>query len=404
MGSNESPQSSSLSSAGWGRSELVKELAKLPEGQRSILELHDWILTLLDAAITAAMVSVDPHDLRSAEERLDWLIETFDLPESGDEIERFTARLTELSEMQVPRWAKKTGTDSWKRFLRRFIGAAAYDRLAAALVSDTTVLAHALRQLISKIQPYALAVDDCAILLTPEQVAKLGPFGTGPTNSVLHLVLTLDGVLTKVLEANFDFSSIAFDPNLPGESDLGEIIENLRPLLSGATRKMLAEISAKLSRKLAGASTALNTSEDGVAQAAGSLVELIDRLFREAFPDEQVLAWLEATDRGAGSEFVYIDKSKGISRPTKRAQALCFVHGGQVAERSIFHEVAAAGLVVAREKLQKIKHADTGDPEEREIVERALTVVESFLSVAIEIGWLGLPSETVDGLKLRLAA
>lgn len=179
MGSNESPQPPTLSSARWGRSELVRELAKLPEGQRSILQLHDWILTLSDAVITAAMVFVDPHDSRSAEERLDWLVETIDLPESGDEFEQFMTRLMELSEMQVPQWAKKTGTDSWKRFLRRFIGAAAYDRLAAALVSDMAVLAQALRQLILIVQPYALAVDDCAILLTPEQIAKLGPFGTG---------------------------------------------------------------------------------------------------------------------------------------------------------------------------------------------------------------------------------
>ena len=50
---------------------------------------------------------------------------------------------------------------------------------------------------------------------------------------------------------------------------------------------------------------------------------------------------------------------------------------------SILHEVLASVVVVARKKLQRLKHADSTDPTDRQQLDQLLSAVEGTL-------WLGL--------------
>jgi hypothetical protein len=104
----------------------------------------------------------------------------------------------------------------------------------------------------------------------------------------------------------------------------------------------------------------------------------------------------------------YVDRRDGGTerrRPTKMAQALCFVHSGQpVAEPSPLHELAAAALVTTRSALQQLKHADRGTEEELVEVRRYLAAVEGFLDLAVGLVWAIAPTDQVDRLRERLEA
>ena len=381
----------------WQRSELARELRSLPPGQRKALHLEDWMVDIVEVITTVAIVMNDPADTRPPGTRIDQLFNSGQLPTAPPaEIENWTAQLTEDV---VPRWAKQVRAASWRRFLRQLLGAAAYDRLAAALIADATHITRGLQQLARVLRPYALALDNCASQLPPNVIADLGLFKIHGT-SLLRLLVALDAAMTDLLDLRFDFSAIKFDPDAT-DFDLAALVAEVGAILSTGTRATLDEISSRLVRKLAGAATALDVSEDGPAQAASSLIELIDRLLRATFPDDEVLAWLSDTGR-TGDDYTH-DKN-GKERPTKRAQALCFIYGGQRADPSPFHELAATALVTARAKLQRIKHADAGTPEEAALVATLISTIEGFLTLAIRVGWLALPPENIEQLRQRLAA
>jgi hypothetical protein len=180
------------------------------------------------------------------------------------------------------------------------------------------------------------------------------------------------------------------------------MVHKLRQLAAGPTRERLAELNARLAAKISGAQDALRSSADGVSQAAHSLVELIDRILRTAFPDGDVLSWLTDSKAYADEELTYL-ASNGTQRPTKRAQALCFAHGGRPTDQpSAIHAIAAAALVSAREQLQSLKHADQGDEVQRVIA--LMAAVEGVLTLALRLGWSGLDEVEVDRLRQRLAA
>ncbi|KJF19110.1 hypothetical protein [Rhodococcus sp. AD45] len=388
-----------------GRSTIAKELARLPKNQRRVLGLEDWAIGILDAAVTTAAVLGSDIDDRPFAERLAWLSDNLEFP-VGVDTEGALRLFLEAAEETIPLWAKRIQGATWKRFLRRLIGAAAYDRLIGAVYADTAVVVSAVQAGVKLAQPYALAIDDCAAVLSPEKLAKLGPFGTAdPTTSALRMFLSIDSSLTRLVDTEFNLNAFTFEDdsaNINKEVAIDELVDTLRRALSGDLRTMLDELSVILRRKLVGAVNALESSDDGVSQAAHSLVELIDRVLRTAFPEDEVIEWLRAT--GRPSKDYLIDQGQNFGKPTKRSQALCFVYGGAVTERSPFHEMVAESLIVVRTNLQKLKHADLNTPEEENEIRAMLASVEGFLTFAIQIGWLGLDTYKVDKLRERFAA
>src|SRR5690606_19093433 len=103
-------------------------------------------------------------------------------------------------------------------------------------------------------------------------------------------------------------------------------------------------------------------------------------------------------------DLIYTEGNSGRARPSKRAQALCFVYGGKDSgdEPFLFNEMAATGLVSTRSRLQKLKHADSGTAEESQAVRRGIAAVEGFIVYAIRVGWMGMPDETLAAMRARL--
>ena len=156
-----------------------------------------------------------------------------------------------------------------------------------------------------------------------------------------------------------------------------------------------------LKRKVRGARDALNFSADPVSQAANSLIELIDRMLRDAYDAEYVLEWVDRYFTSQSVTMTY--ESHGCLRPTKRARALCFVCAGEAPpEVSMIHELASVAIVVARSNLEHLKHADAcTDAEKRELLCMLETVEGSILLIS-RVAWLGVKESALGDLRDRL--
>jgi hypothetical protein len=398
-------------SAAPGRSSLASELRQLPERLRKTLELRDWVIDTVDVMVSALIALAEPADSRTVEERFGWLLaehssDDADYPseEFDRELAEWTERLNAISETELPRWTRRlAGDGSWKRFARKLLGARSYDRLARAIRGDLSAVAGGFRRLVQIAQPFAVAFDDLVSVLTPEQIKGVDNTYDWAAISALRFLLQLDTAIGRYIESSFDWSSFQLDKTAVEQSDFAEMAQRLRGAAVGPTRERLAELNARLASKISGAQDALRLSADGVSQAAHSLVELIDRMLRTAFPNSAVMSWIDDSARNDDG-LTYIAED-GSQRPTKRAQALCFAYGGRPAnQKSAIHEMVATGLVSARTQLQELKHADQGNEAEVRRVTSLMAAVEGFLTLALRIGWATLDEEEVDGLRRRLAA
>lgn len=394
-----------------GRSCLASELRQLPERLRNTLELRDWVIDTVDVLISALIAIADSADSRTVRERLGSLFAessddqaTYCADEFDRELTDWAQHLDTISETELPQWTKRlAGDGSWKRFARRLLGARSYDRLARAIQDDLSAIAGGFRHIVQIAQPFAVAFDDVLSVLTPEQIKGVDDTCDWAAISALRFLLQLDVVIGRYIESSFDWSSFQFDQISIDQSDFAEMVRRIRGVAAGPTRERLAELDARLAAKISGAQDALRLSADGVSQAAHSLVELVDRILRTAFPDPAVFSWLDAS--GRTDEDLTYEADDGRRRPTKRAQALCFAYAGRPADqRSAIHEMVAMGLVSARTQLQALKHADHGNESEVQRVMVLMSAVEGFLTLALRIGWATLNEEEVDDLRRRLAA
>jgi hypothetical protein len=143
-----------------------------------------------------------------------------------------------------------------------------------------------------------------------------------------------------------------------------------------------------------------------VSQAANSLVELLDRMAREAFSEATVMDWL-AGNSLQDPKHVFVAQD-GSRRPTKRAQFLCLAWaGGPVNEQPNvlnLQKLIALALVNVREKLQKLKHSDAGTEEERELLLRLLNTIEGSTMILARACWGAAGKQRVSELHQRLIA
>jgi hypothetical protein len=163
---------------------------------------------------------------------------------------------------------------------------------------------------------------------------------------------------------------------------------------------VLAELSDVCVRKMSGARTVLDVSEDGASQAANSLIELIDRLMRMAFTKAEMLAWVKANFADMPN-LTYV--KDGVEMPTKRGEAMCFVHAGRpVEQRTPFTLLTGTAISVIRTELQHIKHADTGTPEELLATRSLMSALEGCFTLAFNLGWAGVEAAEVVKLKVQI--
>ena len=237
---------------------------------------------------------------------------------------------------------------------------------------------------------------------------------TAMTSEPLRTVTQLDVASVSFARLAIQFDQILGEKLLPGLPDelrsqavhegaqslhimqLAEAMALFRPRVSEVSAAQVASMNDYLSRKLRGARHALEYSDDGVSQAANSLIELIDRLLRESFSHEEVVVWL-CENLPHEPTLVAVD-TNGVRRPTKMGEALCLVYGGGTVQReatehddgrdpTLIHSVTARAIVAARGGLQRLKHSDGEGELDRIALEQLLASVEGALMIGLRLGF-----------------
>lgn len=383
------------------RSRFASRARRLGARQLSGLRLESVVLQICDAVVTVCAVLMDPEDKRPWFERLESCFADIDHDEVTAGLQGIADGTTEEA---VEDWLRRVKRGDYTAYARRLLGAAEFDLLEKALREDAAVVALAMRRGVRLCIPFVVAWEDALLVMTPEKLASVTPLDLLGLNAT-KLIVDLDRVLVeKVLPALPMEITSAIPRDLEVDlGDLAELLQRIRIVVSEQSRHRLSATNAALVRKIAGAKDALEHSADGVSQAANSLIELIDRLMREAHTKEAVLAWLDA-NLPSDSELTYTTDC-GQRRPTKRGEALCLLYGsGMVAHPptkddegqrpSFIHEVLARVIVSAREELQGLKHAD-GQPQDRQRLCNIMGSLEGALMRGLSFGLGGQQGHVV---------
>lgn len=353
-----------------------------------MLHIEPVALVVVDALVSVCSLLSDSTDDRPWQERLEVAFGELRV----DEISSGLADLaTGEAQEAVIAWADRVRKVGYRAFARRLLGQAEYDRLEQALREDAAIVALAVRRGVRAAMPFVVAWEDALTVMSREQLQAVTSIDLVAANmgQFLH---DLDNLLgSKVLPAlPMEVATIRENEFL----DCGPLTEIARATLSASTLAQLARVNECLVRKLNGARDALDHSADGVAQAASSLIELIDRVLREAVDHDTVLGWIdrELPDQ---SNLTFLNKA-GDRVPTKQGEILCFLYAsGSVARPPtdaddgtgplLFYQVLASAIVASRTKLQRLKHADDAGDSDRAALEGLLSAVEEALMVALTI-------------------
>lgn len=354
------------------------------------------MVALCDAVVGTCRMFTDDLDERPWPERLDEMMNQ--RARDGD-AKVWTHGLQVLAtneSIDLSELVGRISDTNYLNFARRLLGAAEYDRLATDLRHDAAVVILAIRRGVRALMPLGVAWEDALGILTPNQL------DSASIDDVLAF-----GVLRMLVELDHTIGDKAL-PRLPMDlagatdvdlratdgTDLVRLAHQFRVVVADASQSQVEDVNIYLTRKLKGAHDALEHSADGISQAANSLIELVDRLFRETFPKDVVLAWLDA-QLPNDPKTTYTDN--GVRKPTKYGEAMCFVHKGGTVNRTptdtdnglgptVFHRLTAQAIVQARNELQLLKHTD-GGPGDRAAMEKALAAIEGAVVIAMRVGW-----------------
>jgi hypothetical protein len=346
---------------------------------------------------------LDPNDKRHWAEKIESVLNTFaDVGEMyGPRIADWIMALNEDAlEALVARYARQ----GYLSYVKQMIGEAAFHRLHRAVTADIDTVGAMAHKALEGLLPYATALDDVADVLTEEQIRAFmnyNPVGGFMMELVFKLIELLDGAVDKLAIPEHLEAMKRVRAGAPTAFDLVKLTGDLRERISGQSRALIMDLNAVLHRKLRGAQDALAFSADSNSQAANSLIEFIDRLLRLTYSDAEVLAWLDANYPDLKD--VKCTNNTGEIRPTKRGQALCFVHAyARVEQPSEMHVLVATSISTIRKKLQHIKHADEGTVEERETITNCVIGLEAFVHLGIGLSWSLVPDAGLSDLKARL--
>lgn len=388
----------------YGTSRLAAELYALPRTLRQTLRVSDHLIALVDAIVTVVDVLTDETDPADLNERAERVFERgplatylLMLPE-GLTSEALEAYLGE----EVPRALKMFDGKDPRGFANRLLGAAKYHRLEQALKRDLEILLIGARRASRWALPFALALEDICEPLDSGAMSEV--FGSsGWDGGFLDLIVVSDSMIEKAVGWAAPGELVRARPDerepLTAEA-LRAMTTEIRDVIAGQTSEILDDLKDIFRRKMQGARDALAFSSDAVSQASNSLIEFIDRLLRDAFSDAEVLAWIHGNFEDK-QDLTYSPRD-GVVKPTKRAQALCLAYGGaQIKQRNALNDLVAASLAAVRRRLQHLKHADDGTPEEREQVVMTLAAVEGFLMIVVRLSWASVPEDRLRDLQSR---
>ena len=370
------------------RSRFAVRARRLGPDLLSALQIESIIVQAADVVVTICSVLTNADDDRPWPERLDSFVQELD-----KDPDLILGVLEEFSKDETYRsleaWVGKLRKDSYRAYARRLLGAAEYDLLERSLREDAAVVALAARRGVRAVMPFVVAFEDGLKVMTTRQLAQV--------RAVDLLNLNIGQVIHRIDATIGDrvMPSLPMETVAASEGDfvkLSELSDDMRAKVSSSAQFHLTRVNEPLVRKLTGARDALKYSSDGVSQAASSLIELIDRILRDAASNSEVLEWI-------GRELPDVPDlcyrtADGAERPTTRGSTLFFLYGGGSVARqptknddgtgpSIIHDIIASVVVVARNKLQKLKHDDRADPAERDQLGRLLAAVEGAMLLGL---------------------
>ncbi|MFZ0491890.1 MAG: hypothetical protein WAM81_01690 [Acidimicrobiia bacterium] len=327
--------------------------------------------------------------------------EVQDVAEAFDEAVQKKSSLLEIFEQhddpeRMVRFLKRLQTPAGMRFAEKLLGSATAHRLRRAAEKDLRIATPAIRKAMPRMMRVAYALDLCSA------VPVSAPFQS--ETPALSALVGIAGWLDVFEDNDCSFTSGALGLPSPDSLRMAAVVRTLQTEVPRQALQRLEAVQSPLTRKLRGAYEALELSSDGISQAANSAVELVDRLFRNAFTNAQVLDWVSANATSFEHDELIRPSRDGTDLPTKRAEALCFISGGQnPGEAAPLHSAIADALVRARRTLEQVKHSDD-ETTPATSVQEALSLVEAAIVVAFSFTWLSIEQEKRDDLLQRLSA
>ncbi|MFH9829079.1 hypothetical protein [Streptomyces bobili] len=380
------------------RSRIAEFLRQLDPDVRTALHFDDAAVIGADLLISMCRALMDTGSDQPWQDRVESTFEEFDLSDVETGLDHVLEQI-QNKDMAIS-WLNSFKGVNYRAFALRLLGAADFRRLADAVKEDGAIVALAVRRGLRGLMPFAVAWSDAVSNMTENQrkaVSKTDILGL----EVVQMVIMADEAFGKKFFSTLPMElTAATADDLFGwrPDDMTEIVSTIRHRVADSSAKRLERENSQLVRKIRGAKDALTHSEDGISQAANSLIELIDRIMREAFTKEEVLAWVEANlPDEPGLTF---EKDDTVL-PNKRAEALCFVYrGGPTARETnehdsgqgptLIHDVLARVIVATRTSLQKFKHDDAGTQEEKDQLFSLLAGLEGALLLGLSISQIGI--------------
>ncbi|MFE1076047.1 hypothetical protein ACFW5W_33160 [Streptomyces sp. NPDC058783] len=358
------------------------------------MRISESAIVVTESVVVIAKALIDLSDPRPWQEKIETCF-----PDDGEALTKVvTSFLEEFDGDRAKRWIEQFNGDSYRRFVEKLLGAAQYRLFIEAFKEDAASLALAFRRAARALMPFAIAWSDATTLVSRNQIKPANRAQLLAFNAI-EMMVSLDIFMGERVLASLPMTLTgATDADLESWSkdEVGDLVTEFRARVTEASTRRVERANSALVRKIRGARDALRYSEDGVSQAANSLIELLDRIMREAFSPGIVLAWVDAN---LPDEPDLSHVKDGVRQPTKRAEALCFVYGGGPVDAaraetqyddgtgpSVMHDILARVLVSARNKLQKLKHADSGTSAEREQLASVLSALEGALMLGLSIG------------------
>ncbi len=370
-------------------SALARELARLGATRRSRLQISDdWLVAIEIMYVVAAGYarSTGPGWWPEVEAGL--------AASTCIDLDAASGR-EPSSTLETPPWVKNLPTTGWKH-VHRTVGAGAAMRLRRALEEDLEVWTPAMRKGLRDLLPLARALDLCVGTVDPVRLSQLESLRALRDARAVDFLVKIDVTIQRKLEQQ---------STIVGPSSLASIID-LLPMLGSNTENRVVEqlvaLRSPLLRKLRGAREVIGATSDDVSQAANSLIEFIDRLFRSAFTPKEVLTWVSMYLPHRYDELTF--RQQGCDRPTRRAEALCLMHAGCAPpEEYSIAEAAALALANSRNSLQGLKHADCPTELERQNLVTYLDVVEAAFLLVFQLGWRAADETALTLLRQRLS-
>ncbi|MGH3352318.1 MAG: hypothetical protein ACRDPS_16740 [Nocardioides sp.] len=385
------------------RSRVAGELRSIGEKRLAIMRISSVAVAMVEWVVVMCHAVMDDENDTDIFERLDAAMTALEA-ESDVTFEEVIT----ISESQIDAIVNHVARPETRKFYRQLLGAAAYDRLAQAVKDDSATVLAATQRGLTLARPMVVAFQDSLSVLTANQIAAMGLGApTDPAAALIRAVLQLDKVIAHVLDA---MERDALDRLFPTDDDVDldadavlQAIEEIRPLVSQDLQRRLSLVNDALTRKVLGARDALDHSADGPAQAASSLVELIDQSLRSQLKGVDVVGWVQAKYPGSTRDLIY--EKDGVLRPAKRAEVLCLVYGPDSSPDKVepFREAAVASLVTARRALEKVKHEDADPVGDRAVVEEMMRAVHGALGLTFRFAAIRMSSSELDAAAGVLA-